>query len=315
MNKCLICYQTLDNSTVDFHSSCAKKLFGSTEAPILDFELNQLEDLAKQFVIQNKSVTGVQAKISLHIEKTQQAPARFTLVGLHGDYILKPPSDYFEALPENEDLTMHLAAMVKIKTAQHALIRLKSGELAYITKRFDRDKKNKLAVEDFCQLSENLTEHKYRGSVEKIGKLTQTFTTNKGYEAQRLFELVLFCFLTGNADMHLKNYSIIENTLGGFDLSPAYDLVNTTIAMPEDKEESALTINARKSKLKRKDFDLLATSFKLNEKALQSIYQRFENSLDPWLQFVNQSFLPKHLKTDYSDLLKSRHMRIFNEMT
>jgi len=315
MNKCLICYQTLDNTSIDFHSSCAKKLFGSTEAPILDFELNQLEDLAKQFVIQNKSVTGVQAKISLHIEKTQQAPARLTLVGLHGDYILKPPSDYFEALPENEDLTMHLAAMVKIKTAQHALIRLKSGELAYITKRFDRDKKNKLAVEDFCQLSENLTEHKYRGSVEKIGKLTQTFTTNKGYEAQRLFELVLFCFLTGNADMHLKNYSIIENTLGGFDLSPAYDLVNTTIVMPEDKEESALTINARKSKLKRQDFDLLATSFKLNEKALQSIYQRFENSLDPWLHFVNQSFLPKHLNTDYSDLLKSRHMRIFNEMT
>lgn len=148
----------------------------------------------------------------------------------------------FKELPENEDVTMHLAELVKMKTAKHGLIRLKSGELAYIIKRFDRYKSDKIAVEDFCQLSENLTEHKYRGSIEKIGKLVYTFTMNQGFEAQRLFELVLFSYLIGNADMHLKNFSLIENAIGGFELSPAYDLLNTAIVMPEDKEESALTI-------------------------------------------------------------------------
>jgi serine/threonine-protein kinase HipA len=137
---------------------------------------------------------------------------------LHGNYILKPPSTEYKELPQNEDVTMHLANLVKIKTAQHCLIRLHSGELAYITKRFDRNKKDKIAVEDFCQLTENLTEHKYRGSIEKVAKTTQKFTTNKGLEVLRLFELVLFCYLTGNADMHLKNFALIENAFGEFEL-------------------------------------------------------------------------------------------------
>lgn len=171
---------------------------------MIDFDLKQLEELAKQIIIQSKAITGVQPKLSLNFEKHKNKPSRLTIVGYHGDFILKPPTSQFKELPENEDVTMHLAELVKMKTAKHGLIRLKSGELAYITKRFDRNKGDKIAVEDFCQLSENLTEHKYRGSMEKIGKLVYTFTKNQGFEAQRLFELVFFCYLTGNADMHLK---------------------------------------------------------------------------------------------------------------
>jgi serine/threonine-protein kinase HipA len=311
MRKCLYCYQALEEFQHDYHPSCAKILFGTTQAPIIDFDLNQLEELAKQIIINSKAVTGVQPKLSLNVEKHRNEPSRLSLVGIHGDYILKPPTAQFKELPENEGLTMQLAALVKIKTAVHGLVRLKSGELAYITKRFDRIKGAKIAVEDFCQLSENLTEHKYRGSIEKIGKLSQTFTTNKGFEAQRLFELVLFCYLTGNADMHLKNFSLIENSLGEYEFSPAYDLLNTAIVMPEDKEESALTINGKKSKLNRNDFQVLATSLKINDKSLEAIYQRFEAVLPTWNSWIEQSFLSKEMKEEYLQLIQKRHSKLF----
>lgn len=310
MNKCLYCYQALENDQHDYHPSCIKKLFGTTQAPVIDFDLNQLEELAKQIVIQSKAITGVQPKLSLNVEKHKNKPTKLTIVGFHGDFILKPPTSIFKELPENEDVTMHLAELVKIKTAKHGLIRLKSGELAYITKRFDRNKGDKIAVEDFCQLSENLTEHKYRGSIEKIGKLVYTFTKNQGFEAQRLFELVLFCYLTGNADMHLKNFSLIENSLEEFELSPAYDLLNTAIVMPEDKEESALTINGKKSKLNRNDFQVLATSLKISNKSLEAIYKRFEAILPTWLSWIDQSFLTEEFKDEYSHLITHRFKKL-----
>ncbi len=311
MSKCLFCYQPLEHGQHDFHTSCAKKLFGSTQAPVIDFEMKQLEELAKQIIIKSKVVTGVQPKLSLNVEKHKNEPSRLTIAGLHGDYILKPPSPQFKELPENEDITMHLAELVKIKTATHGLVRLKSGELAYITKRFDRNKGEKIAVEDFCQLSENLTEHKYRGSIEQIGKLSYSFTKNQGFEAQRLFELVLFCYLSGNSDMHLKNFSLIENSWGEYEFSPFYDLLNTAIVMPEDKEESALTINGKKSKLNRNDFQVLATSLKISDKSLQAIYSRFETVLSIWVSWVNQSFLSKQTQGEYIQLLNRRHKKLF----
>lgn len=280
--------------------------------PEIHFNMQELEEMARQNILKSKAVTGVQAKLSINVEKHRNEPSRLTIVGSHGDYILKPPSSHFKELPENEDLTMHLAELIKIKTAKHALIRLKSGELAYITQRFDRSKNGKIAVEDFCQLSENLTEHKYRGSIEKVGKLTRFFTFNKGFESQRLFELILFCYLTGNADMHLKNFSLIENSLGEFELSPAYDLVNTAIVMPEDKEESALTMNGKKSRFKRLDFDVFAASLQINEKSLASIYKRFEAILPEWIVCVERSFLSEEMKEEYTDLLRRRHKKLFS---
>lgn len=314
MKKCLYCYEELDGDEIDFHQTCSKKMFGTNIPPILDFNLQETEKIAQKIVTKSIAVTGVQPKLSLELEKKIKEIPRLTIVGLHGDYIFKPQSQQFAELPENEDLTMHLAELVKIKTAKHSLIRLKSGELGYITKRFDRSKGRKIAVEDFCQLSENLTEHKYRGSVEKMGKLANQFTANKGFEAQRLFELVLFSFLTGNADMHLKNFSLIENSLNEYEFSPAYDLLSTALVIPKDKEESALTINGKKSKIVLKDFNALATSLNLNDKSLKAIYKRFNAILPLWKDFINQSFLSDEMKAKYIQLITDKFDALFSEV-
>jgi len=311
MMKCLYCYQPLNKDEINFHPSCSKKIFGTTQAPVIDFDLKQLEELAKQIVIESKAVTGVQPKLSLNIKKQINEMPRLTIVGLQGDYILKPTSAQYKELPENEDLTMHLAELARIKTAKHSLIRLHSGELAYLTKRFDRTRGKKIAVEDFCQLSESLTEQKYRGSIEMIGKIANKFTTNNGIEAQRLFELVMFCYLTGNADMHLKNFSLIENLLGEYEFSPAYDLLNTAIVIADDNEESALTINGKKRKITLKDFDALAASLKINNKSTQAIYARLNKILPKWIACINESFLSKNLQKVYIEVLQKKHDKIF----
>ena len=305
MSKCLYCYKELNANETDFHKACSKQFFGSTHPPLLALDQEQLENLAREIVIKSIAVTGVQPKLSLQLEESPHQVPRLTLVGLYGDYILKPPSKEYPCLPENEDLTMHLAESVGIRTAAHSLIRLSSGELAYITRRFDRHNGQKIAVEDFCQLTETLTEHKYRGSVEKIGKLVRQFTTNKGYEQQRLFEVILCCYLTGNTDMHLKNYSLIENPLEQYELSPAYDLLSTLLVLP-DEEESALTINGKKNRLKRTDFDSLAKALQINEKTVGAIYQRFAKALPTWQQWIERSFLSATMKEQYIHLLISK---------
>ena len=291
MSKCLYCYKELNANETDFHKACSKQFFASATPPLLTLNKEQLEALAKEIILKSIAVTGVQPKLSLQLEKTRNEAPRLTLVGLYGDYILKPPSEQYPCLPENEDLTMHLAEVAGIRTAAHSLIRLSSGELAYITCRFDRQNGQKIAVEDFCQLTETLTEHKYRGSVEKIG-----------YEQQRLFELILFCYLTGNTDMHLKNYALIENALGQYELSPAYDLLSTLLIL-SDEEESALTINGKKNRLKRTDFDSVAKTLQINEKTVAAIYQRFAKILPTWQQWIERSFLPAEMKKQYSDLI------------
>ncbi len=217
--KCLYCYQPLGESENDFHVKCAKRIFGTAQAPVLGYSLSQMQELAKEVVQNQVTVPGVQAKLSFHFEPKRGEDNRLTLVGVWGNYILKPPTTQFANLPENEDLTMHLANLLKIKTVPHSLIRLKSGEFAYITKRIDRVKEAKLPMEDLCQLSERLTEDKYKGSMEQIGKVIMQHSSNPLFDAQIFFELTLFSFLTGNADMHLKNFSLIDydsgnNTIG-----------------------------------------------------------------------------------------------------
>ena len=312
MIKCLSCYKELAENETDFHSKCSKKIFGSTTPPLIEFDSKQLEELAKELIVKSVAVTGVQPTLSLSLISDITKQSRFTIVDLEGNYILKPASKEYIDLPENEDLTMHLAELVKIKTATHTLIRLNSGELAYLTKRFDRKNEDKIAVEDFCQLTENLTEHKYRGSIEKIGKLIYQLTKNSGFEAQKLFEIVLFNYLTANADMHLKNYSLIENDFNEYELSPAYDLLNTLLLIPDDKEESALTINGKKNRLKIEDFNQLAKTLKIPNKSVESIYKRFIKIRLKWIDFVEISFLNKDTKQAYIETLNTRFNKLFS---
>lgn len=161
MKRCLYCYQALTDETVEFHAKCSKKMFGTSKPPTLSFGKSELKTIAQQIIGKSITVTGVQPKLSLELEKIDTRNSRLTIVGLWGSFILKPPSEVFSSLPENESLTMKLANLCGIKTTEHSLIRLQSGELAYITKRFDRENGHKIHVEDFCQLTDTLTEHKY----------------------------------------------------------------------------------------------------------------------------------------------------------
>lgn len=316
MSRCLYCYQELSGGIPlggipspnegDFHPKCSKKIFGLSKSPILSFGKNELKEIAKQFIIRSVTVTGVQPKLSLAIEKIDAQNSRLTIVGHWGNFILKPPTEQFSNLPENEDLTMKLASICGIRTAEHTLIRLQSGELAYLTKRFDRTKNSKIHVEDLCQLTETLTEHKYRSSMEKVGKAIRKFSTNSGFDALTFFELTIFCFLTGNADMHLKNFSLIKNENGDISFAPAYDLLSTKLAMPEDNEQMALTINGKKNRLKKIDFDKLAESLGINHITSERVYNKFRKTLIPIKKMITESFLSEEMKVQYQTLIEER---------
>ncbi len=308
MNRCLYCYQSLTENQVDFHASCSKKIFGVSTPPALPYAENELTPLALQVIQSQTAITGVQAKLSLHISSNNQDASgkRFTIVGLWGGYILKPPTPLYPQLPEVEDVTMHLARLANIKTAPHSLIRLASGNLAYITKRIDRVKNGKLAMEDMCQLTERLTEDKYQGSYEQIGKTIQRYASTAGLDIINFFELVLFSFLTGNADMHLKNFSLLEHPSLGMILSPAYDLVNTALVNPADKEELALTLNGKKRKLKKLDFIAAMTTLKLDTKQQQNIFGKMEKAQAKWIEQINSSFLSEEYKKRYQVIIQER---------
>lgn len=307
MNKkrCLYCYQQLGKGEKDFHEACSLRFFGTKVPPLLEYSNEQMKELASDIVLRSISVTGVQPKLSLTIEKKPGDPkqSRLTIVGLWGNFILKPPSEDYQHLPENEDLTMHLGTIFGIDTAEHSLIRLKSGELAYITKRFDRSNGEKLALEDMCQLTETLTSDKYRGSMEKIGRQINLHSTAPGLDILRFFEMSLFCFLTGNADMHLKNFSLLTTDTGQVRLSPAYDMLCTKLVLSDDQEETALTIGARKRKLYRKDFDAFGKHLRITEKIQERIYEKFQNRLNTAESQVDSSFLPDPQKKLYKEML------------
>lgn len=315
-NKCLHCYKKLDAETLKtsagkagYHPKCSKQFFGVIDTPLLDFSQDEILELAKKVVQSQKTVTGVQAKLSLSINKEEINPKRFTIVSLWGQYILKPQSTEYFMLPENEDLTMHLAQISKIKTVQHSLIKLKSGELAYITKRIDRKNENKFHMEDMCQLSERLTEHKYKGSYEQIAKLIKKYTLNSGLDVTNYYEIVLFSFLTGNNDMHLKNFSLLK-TNSTYSLCPAYDLVASELVVEGDDEDLALNLNGKKKKIKRIDFETAMKGAGLDEKVIENIFNKYQKLIPKWEKFIAESFLTNSLKEEYINLIYKKVKQI-----
>lgn len=309
--RCLYCYRELQEGQTDYHSACSKKIFGSTTPPQLPYVRTQISELAEQIIHRQTTVTGVQPKLSLDVEG-RDANMRFTIVGLWGKYILKPQTEMYSQLPENEDLTMHLAQAAKMKTVPHSLIRFADGELCYITKRIDRDGKgNKLPMEDFCQLTERLTEFKYKGSYEQIAKSILKYSDAPKLDLVNFWEQVIFCFLTGNSDMHLKNFSLYSPQKNMFQLTPAYDMLSTTLVIPEDKEELALTMNGKKNKFKRNDFEKACSQSGLEPKVLENIIEKFSRIIHEWNTLIDCSFLSNEMKENYKKLVKAREERIF----
>lgn len=306
--KCLFCYKDLAEDQKDFHPACARKFFGVRNAPSLPYVRAQLGDLARKVVRSQTTLTGVQAKLSLDIDRGgRNEPDRFTIVGLWGRFILKPQTNSYRCLPELEDLTMHMAEAVKISVVPHSLIRFKDGELCYITRRVDRTSDgHKVAMEDMCQLTERLTEYKYKGSYEQIAKAIRKYSSAPQLDVVNFWEVVIFSWITGNADMHLKNFSLYNPMHGGYTLTPAYDMLSTAIVMPEDTEELALTLNGKKRKLRKTDFIKSITASGVDEKVIDNIARRFSRALPKWFELIDRSFLPLDLCKAYKNLILRR---------
>jgi len=312
--RCLYCYDRIQDSDSDsdFHKKCSLKFFGIPSPPVLEYTIDQMPELGEKIIKEQTTVTGVQPKLSLGIRNIAQkdTPKRLTIMGIWGAYILKPPSEYYESLPELEDLTMHLAQITGIQTVPHTLIRLKSGELSYLTKRIDRKGKQKFHMEDMCQLTGKLTEAKYRGSYEQIGKAIVNYSEFPGLDIINYFEQVVFSFLTGNNDMHLKNFSLFKDPVLGYKLSPAYDMIASELVVEGDDEELALTLNGKKKKIKKSDFEIAFRHFNIDNKALENIYRRFRKAIPEWHEFVNISFLPEDLKNYYHIMIDKKAKQI-----
>ena len=288
---------------------CSKAFFGRDEIPVIDINQETLEELARQNSNLGLTVPGVQKKISLHL--SDQDSPRLTLVGYPAGYILKPQTEEYRQLPEAEDLVMDIADLMGVRTVAHGLIDL-NGEYAYITRRVDRAGGQVFAMEDFCQLSERLTQDKYKGSYERCAGIIMRHSSVPGFDLSEFFLRLLVCFLTGNSDMHLKNFSLIERTPGGRDfvLSPAYDLLPVNVILPEDTEEAALTLNGKKSNLTRNDFLALANNIKLSEKAAKNMMALVASKVDGAIDLCHHSYLDQDLKDTLIDLMRKRAERI-----
>ena len=318
--KCLFCYESLTEEPQEYHKRCCKKLYSTETVPEVDFRLDEIEKIAENLVRARLAITGVQPKVSVELKKpargqtTKPVLSRVTftdLPGLWGRYILKPPHKDYPFMPEIEDLSMHLAEICKIKTAIHSLVRLKSGELAYLTKRFDRIDDQKLPLEDTCQLTGLLTEDKYHSSMEKAGKAIAEYSSNSGMDMISFLEIGAFSFLIGNADMHLKNFSLLTDNNESVGLAPAYDLLATKLLTRKDNEEMALPINGKKSQLKQHDFVQLGLTLDIPQKAIENVLSKLKRKLPEMLVTIDKGFLPNTLKVEFKKLIETRAQILF----
>lgn len=309
--NCLCCGKPLHNDDGShWHRSCIRRFYGTTVLPEISIDEETLRALAIETTSRGYTVPGVQKKLSLHLQSDGHHP-RLTLVNYPTGYILKPQVDVYEALPEAEQLVMSMADAVGIPTVPHALVQDGSG-LAYITRRVDRPAAENhiamLAMEDFCQLDLRLTQDKYKGSYERCAKVIERYSMRSGLDLTELYTRLVFCYIVGNSDMHLKNFSLIETAEGSgqYVLSPAYDLLPVNVIMPEDHEQFALTMNGKKRNLRRGDFRRFADSCSIAPVAADRMIDRMLSRKGQLLELCSASLMPVHLKEDMASLITTR---------
>lgn len=309
--NCLCCGKPLRTpNETSWHKACIKRFFGTTKLPEIEIDDKTLNLLATETTNKGFTVPGVQKKLSLHLVSDSNKP-RLTLVNYPTGYILKPQVAEFEALPESEQLIMTMADMAGISTVPHALIKGNKG-LAYITKRVDRnltgDKVEMLAMEDFCQLDLRLTEDKYRGSYERCAKIIKQYSSRVGIDMAEFYIRLVFCFIVGNSDMHLKNFSLIETAEGSgeYVLSPAYDLLPVNANMPADKEQFALAMNGKKQNLRKGDFLKFADTCGITRQTAEKLIENLVKLTPKWLSMCEDSLLPNELKERLKKIITER---------
>lgn len=306
MYKCPITYQASENKySKRGLAKIAPRLKGLNDLPYTAKE--QRVQAATRAV--KMSIQGFQPKLSAKLSIKNQ---EFIVVDNGGTFIVKPQSELFTQVPENEDLTMKMAKIFGIQVPLTGLVYSKDGSLSYFIKRFDRyGHKNKYHQEDFAQLTGNTRDTKYRWSMEKLIPVLDNFCTFPLLEKKKLFRRVLFCFLTGNEDMHLKNFSLITKA-HKIELSPAYDLLNSTISMINAKEELALPLAGKKRNIKRKDlFDYYGLEkLQLSDKTIDSEMKNVIDTKGSLKELISLSFLNDEMKTKYNDLMDERYNRL-----
>jgi serine/threonine-protein kinase HipA len=307
MNRCPITYETLPGASI--YSQRGLKLLNRNLLSLAPLEFTAEEQRREAISRAGKmSIQGIQLKLSAVLRITE---GRFEVVNQGGQYIFKPQSLDFPELPENEDVSMRMAAAAGIEVPLHGLLCCIDGSFTYFIKRFDRAGRGKLPVEDFAQLSGESRDTKYDSSMEKIAAIIDQFCTFPALERVKLFERTLFSFLTGNEDMHLKNFSLITRN-EKIELTPAYDLLNTTIALKAAKEELALPINGKKSKLTRNDLVnyFARERLQINERLLNDVLDRFVKAMPAWSELLDKSFLSSPAKQKYAAMLADRRRRM-----
>lgn len=303
MNRCPITYELCgtDKYSEKGLRRIAPKLTYLNDLPYTAFELRQeAVNRAKKLSIQ-----GVQPKLNAAISIVDQ---EFKIVDQFGTYIIKPQNDLFPQLPENEDVTMRMAKVFGLEVPFHGMLYGKDGSLSYFIKRFDRyGKGSKFATEDFAQLTGNTRDTKYRFTMEKLIPVIDEYCSFPAIEKADFFKRILFCYVTGNEDMHLKNFSLITKN-GKTTLTPIYDFLNSTISIKNPEEEIALTLRGKKSNLKAADFvDYYAKErLQLNEKTIATILLQMKKATPKWKELLEISFLSAEMKIKYLNLLESR---------
>lgn len=314
--RCLYCGKEIrDSASVHekeyrWHGRCIKSFFGTSKMPKLELTEEKLEELANATINKGLTIPGVQKKLSLHL--STDIESRLTIVDYPTGYILKPQTEEYDNLPEFENLAMTMAEIAGIKTVPNGLI-VNNGVYSYITKRVDRiiDVNGSMqmhAMEDFCQLAERLTADKYKGSYEKCGKIVNEYSMRSGLDIAELFTRVVFSFVIGNSDMHLKNFSLMEEKPGSrqFGLSAAYDMLPVNVVLPEDQEEMALTLNGKKRRLKKQDFMAFAEKCGITEKAAEKMISKVCSLKEKYLKACDESYLPQEYIEQTKQLIIKR---------
>ena len=310
--KCLCCGKEIINPTQNeieslWHHACLKRFFSTDTLPELDLSKDALDEIVKSSINNGFTITGVQKKLSLHLS-TIPTP-RLTIVNYPIGYILKPQTEEYENLPEYEYITMRMANAIGINTVPFGLIKSKN-EFAYITKRVDRmqigkTQFSKLAMEDFCQLDERLTQDKYKGSYEACGKIINKYSSQAALDISEFFLRIVFSFVVGNSDMHLKNFSLIYKD-NKYSLSPAYDMLPVNIILPEDTEQTALTLHGKKRNIKKKDFIECALTIGLNEKVALNLINSIVKKKQTLFALCDESYLKDDQINALKELIENR---------
>lgn len=306
--KCFSCHISESGKDLlqGYHKQCSKKLFGTVQPPHVSFKSTDVVTEAQK-MIGKMSISGVQPKLSTIHDRKRKA---LTVVDTGGLFILKPPTERFESLPENENLCMNIASAYGVEVPPHGLLTLTDDRLAYVVRRFDRlDDGSKLQQEDFQQLLQ--TDDKYAGSYERIANFIKKHSNVPGLDLVNLFERALLFFVLGNGDAHLKNFSLLKKEEVGYLLSPAYDIVNSRLVLPAEKEEMCLSIQGKRNNISKKDFHGLSENLGLNSKQAHNALERLSGLRSSIEMMIEESFLEERLRNRFIEIFKERMKRIF----